>query len=193
MNSFDTNIGKADLDPIKDTDGKDDFTEGVEYDSELKKAPPTKYDSVAEAFLVEDGFFKKIGSAITQTVAGRTTVGRVLGIGLDVATFVFPYGSKIDKIRKTTKTLLGLDQRKFKYQPNKGNMKLLKEIKRRLSQPAGKAVLTVLVAIAGFFGAHIGVAELGANLSAVLQGIIGAIGGAVALYHMFRDEDAQAQ
>jgi len=146
MNDFDTNIGKADLDPIKDTDGKDDFTEGIKYDSELKKAPPTKYDSVAEAFLIEDGFFKKIGSAITKTVAGRTTVGRVLGIGLDVATFVFPYGSKIDSIRKTTKTLLGLDQRKFKYQPN---ISIMNWILNRLKE---KSTWRGLVTVATGFG-----------------------------------------
>jgi len=177
MNNFDTNIRKAELDSIKDTDGKDDFTEGKTYEQKLEMVKG-KYDSLEEYRKAhrDVSFWDKI----KLTVQGKTDVGRIAGTALDLAEIVAPNWAV--QVRHRIQSQI---------KPKK--MKLLKELKRRLSQPAGKAVLTVLVAIAGFFGAHVGVAELSANLSAILQGVIGAIGGAVALYHMFRDEEAQTQ
>lgn len=113
---------KRDLDPSK-------LSKPVEY--EFEDVPEGM--SLKEAWKAGDSFFEKLGNTITKTVAGRNTVGRVLGIGLDIGLGFLPHGGKIQKVRQKGKLLLGQSPKRFTYQPQqKGSS--MKWIKNRLRE-----------------------------------------------------------
>ena len=87
MNNFDTNIPEADLDPIKDTDGKDDFTEGETYEQKLEIIKG-KYDSLEE--LIQAHKDVSFWDKLKLTVQGKTDVGRVTGTVLNIAELFAP-------------------------------------------------------------------------------------------------------
>lgn len=86
------------------------------YDFQKVKGDEIK--DLRQAWADGDSFLEKVGNLVTKTAAGRNTVGRVLGSAIDVALMVAPHGSKIDRVRRTAKSALGLNTRKFQHNPN---------------------------------------------------------------------------
>lgn len=82
------NIPEADLDPIKDSDGKPDFTEGKTYEQVLEIATGAKYDSLEE--LIQARSKVSFWDKLKLTWQGKTQVGRIAGTVLDVAELIAP-------------------------------------------------------------------------------------------------------
>lgn len=99
---------KRDLDRFPPYKAKYDFEE----------VPGPSFDTLWEAWHGGDTFFEKLGNTITETAAGRNTVGRVLGSAIDVGLIFAPYGGRLDNARQTAKVALGLQRRKFQHNPN---------------------------------------------------------------------------
>lgn len=86
-----------------------------------------------QAWADGDTFFEKIGGAVTKTFWGRNTVGRILGMGLDIGLGFIPYGQKIQRVRRKGKALLGQSPKRFSYQPQQKG-KPMNWIKNRLRE-----------------------------------------------------------
>lgn len=87
-------------------------------DHDFEKVPGPSFETLWEAWHDGDTFFEKLGNTITETAAGRNTVGRVLGSAIDVGLIFAPYGGRLDNARQTAKAALGLQRRKFQHNPN---------------------------------------------------------------------------
>lgn len=177
-NNYKTNIDEvSDVTVPGDSDGRDDFTEtGQTPADELTEASGAKYDSVREAFAEGDRFFEKVGNVITKTVAGRNTVGKGLGLALDVVTMIAPAGSKIDRLRQKGKDLLNLNK-------DRNDMKNI--IKRAFTTDGGgllrirdedgnisvTAIGATLLRIALVVGVYYGAKKLGLPVSDILNTI----------------------
>lgn len=112
----------------KDGDGVPDLAE-----EKLDSVPDESKDQVEEDMRrnVDKGFFRKAIDKGRDTLAGETKVGKVVGFGLDVATFLAPHGSKIDTLRKKGKQALNLNK-------DKNDMKQV--LKRALTSDGGSFI-----------------------------------------------------
>lgn len=107
-----------------------------DVEEDFEKVPGPSFDTVQEAWVEGDSFFEKVGNAISETALGRNTVGRVLGIGLDIGLGFVPHGNMISDIREKGKRLLGQSPRKFQYQSTEKPM-FTKALKRAFTTDGG--------------------------------------------------------
>ena len=82
------NIEQAYFDPITDSDGKDDFTEGVKYEQGLELSTGAKYESVQELIAAREKL--SFGEKLKLTWQGETRVGRIAGTVLDIGELIAP-------------------------------------------------------------------------------------------------------
>lgn len=86
-------------------------------DEDLEKVEGDQLKDLREAWAEGDTFLQKLGNTVTKTFWGRNTVGRAVGMALDVGLGFIPYGEKIQRIRRKGKALLGQSPERFSYQP----------------------------------------------------------------------------
>jgi len=154
MNDFDTNIGKAELDPIEDTDGQDDFTEGKTYEQKLEMVKG-KYDSLEEYRKAhrDVSFWDKL----KLTVQGKTDVGRFVGTALDLAEIVAPNWAVQVRHRIQSqikpKKMNWIKSRLKEKSTWRGIVAVLTALGVSLSPDQSVAIVTAGVALAGIFEA----------------------------------------
>lgn len=116
-----------------------------EYDFE--KIPGPTFKSLMEAFHGDGSLFEKIGDAALETAFGRNTVGRILGIGLDIGLGFIPWGNQVQRIRREAKVVLRQHPDKFKYQPQQKG-KTMKWLKHRLRErTTWQGIIAVLTGV----------------------------------------------
>jgi len=108
-----------DFKPAGDLDGKENNNALDPIEKNIKKTAHVK--PLKEVWIGKESFFKKLTKTATKTALGQNTVGRILGIGLDVTSLFIP---QVESTRRKVKDTFNLNQQKFKY---KGNMNILKK------------------------------------------------------------------
>lgn len=160
-------------DPIEDSDGKDDFTEGKPYIEEVHKMT-VKGDlkPMVHYALPKDSNAEQLFDFLLKTIAGRTDVGRIVGEGKDVAKYVLPLGHEIDALTDKIGQLA-----RNELQPNNNDMAQLKEgtfkkVIRFLKQESTRRGVALVVGLlGGWLGFEINPEDL---MTSAVSGVTGA-------------------
>lgn len=160
-------------DPIEDSDGKDDFTEGKSYIEEVHKVTVNgDLEAKVQYIVSKDSGLERFLDTILKTIAGRTDVGRIVGEGKDIAKYVLPYGEQIDALTDKVGELA-----RNELQPNNEQMAQLKEgtfnkIIRFLKQESTRRGVALVVGLAGgWLGFDINPEDL---MTSIISGVTGA-------------------
>lgn len=119
------------INPIQDSDGKDDFTEGKDYSTKLREVTELQYKIAADK---SEPFLKRV----THFLLGTSNAGRWGKVIKDFALFFVPYGKQIGSI-----TDFVTDQFEPKEETNDMNW-IANRLKERTTW---QGVVTVLTAV----------------------------------------------
>lgn len=162
-----TDLPQARPDPIPDSDGQDDFTEGMTYQTAINIASGAKYESLRQFLEARErlSFWDKL----KLTWKGKTRVGRVAGTVLDIAEIILPAwaGRMRDHLQS----------------------KQTEDKMSKIAQTSTKAGATIIAMILAYFGIEVSAEVLSENLNLILQAITMGIAGITAIIEIIRDED----